>query len=347
MDWLQNHLGSMGYLGDYYIPQSSGGGSGASESKRIAGEEQIRKKAKDLNPVDVYTEEYGYPRLQKFFEWEQFLDYVDWSGKEHRRRSHWTGQMAKKHTMTWNFEEAMNLARYGWREGLEKAKNLEKIDFQITETFQQNYDIKTQYNVAGGAVNIGRYLSGMPDCMRCMHISNYHSLPARIQKVFIISDYAIDTNPNEILQHGYKVYQIINALEMANIQTDITLAFGVNKWCMYYQNDYDFYETYINIKKTEDVIYPEKMIFCVAHPSMFRRLVFSEEEKNSYFIREKFHFHYDDGEFGYGKHVKSWKPPYPMTKGALVIPRLDQKEEMEHLMNKVQRLIQSQYDKIM
>ena len=209
----------------------------------------------------------------------------------------------------------------------------------------KNYDIKTKYDIAGGAVNIGRYLSGVPDCMRCMHVSNEHSLPARVQKIFIIANTHKDITANQILYHGYKIYQMIEALEMANIQTDITLAFSTNKEIMHSEQDYYFYETYIKIKKPEDVMYPEKMLFCVAHPSMLRRLILSERERNSHYIRSIFKFYYDGGP-GYGRYIKAWMPPYHMLKDALVIPDLIHEDKMTGVIDDVKNLIQSQYDKI-
>ena len=349
MDYNDFCIDPMKYAGDFWFPTydsfALSGGGGKGKNKRPIGAEQIRKKDKDWKPEIIRTDEYLYPRIQKFYEWEQFLDWVDWSGKEYRRISQRTTRAAYNNTLTWNFQEAMNLARYGWAEGLEKIKELDKLDLSINESFQQNYDIKTKYDIAGGAVNIGRYLSGVPDCMRCMHISNEHSLPARVQKIFIIGNIHMNITANQILHHGYKIYQIIEALEMANVQTDITLAFGVNKNIMHSEHDYYFYETYIKIKKTEDVMYPEKMLFCVAHPSMFRRLRPSERERNSYLIRDLYKFYYD-GTPGYGTYIPEWMPPYNLTKGALVIPDLIHEDKMTGVIDDVKNLIQSQYDKI-
>lgn len=353
MDYNSLCFDPMKYAGDFWFPTYdsfalSGGGSGSKDKiKRPVGMEQIRKKDKDWKPEVIETDKYNYPRTQKFYEWEQFLDWVDWSGKEYRRASQRTSRGTYNGTLTWSFQEAMNLARYGWVEGLEKIKKLDKLDLPINETFQQNYDIQTEYDIAGGAVNIGRYLSGVPDCMRCMHISNEHTLPARVQKIFINGIYHKDISTNKVLQHGYKIYQIIEALEMANIQTDITLAFGVNKHIMYSNYDYDFYETYIKIKKPEDVMYPEKMLFCVAHPSMLRRLVFSEWERNPYFVRSLYKFYDDDDpEGGYGSYIKEWMPPYNLTKDTIVIPDLIHEDKMTGVIDDVKNLIQSQYDKI-
>lgn len=348
MDYNDFSMDAMKYAGDFWFPTYDslalfdGGGNG--KSKRQAGQEQIKHKDKNWRPEIIENNDYDYPRIQKFFEWEQFLDYCDWDGAEHRRRSHWTGETARKHTGTYDFQQAMDLARYGWVDGLKQIDKFEKLEFPTRESFQQNYEIQTQYDIAGGSVNIGRYLSGMPDCMRRMNVSKAHNLPARVQKIIAIIGYNIGTYPFEIMQHGYKVYQIINALEMANIQTDITLAHAANKWYRHNPHDNYMYETYIKIKDSTDIIYPEKVLFCVAHPAMLRRLIFSEQERNSHSIRATFHFYWENGEWGYGHGYKEWCPPFPMMKDTLIIPSFENTAEMNELIVKVQNLINSQYE---
>ena len=142
MDYNSLCIDPMKYAGDFWFPTydsfALSGGGGKGKNKRPVGMEQIRKKDKDWKPEVIETDKYNYPRTQKFYEWEQFLDWVDWSGNEYRRASHRTSRGTYNGTLTWSFQEAMNLARYGWVEGLEKIKKLDKLDLPINETFQQN-----------------------------------------------------------------------------------------------------------------------------------------------------------------------------------------------------------------
>lgn len=403
MDWLQQHLGSLGYAGDFYIPQSGGGNNNnqgnrkgnskdsdkgrdtdgnktstngsntaSTQTKRSPGAEQIKTKQIDCSPIVVKGVIDGYPRIEKFFDWEQFLEYVDWNSPQlhnvkkilknlnidvslfNTRRSQKQTQEGYEVTNTWSFEEAMELARYGWKDGLEKVQELEKIHFPLKDCLQQNYEIQTRYNVAGGAVNIGRYLSGVPDCMRSMHIQSGHSLSSRVQKIFIIGDFHKGISTRKVIEHGYKVYQIVQALEMVNIQTEITMVFQTCKWDCWHETeekieaDFEFYETYIKIKDSMDIIYPEKLLFCVAHPSMFRRLVFSEWERNPISVRAKFHFYgyCENSDEGYGHAIHTWNPPREYTKNALVIPGITDEydDPLDDVLPKVKRMIKSQYE---
>lgn len=343
MDWLKNHLGSMGHAGDFYIPNPAGAGSGKSKTK-IPGQEQIKIQDNNLPPRVIETDKYNFPRIQKFFEWEQFLNWVDWNGREHKRASQRTDLEFYQRTLTWSFREAMNLARYGWIDGLQQLKSIPDTEFPIKQIFQQNYNLQTRYDIAGGSVNIGRFLSAAPDCMRRISSTQNHALPSRIQKVIILCDSDKDTQPNAILKHGFTAYQIINALERANIQTEITLAYHANKDYMRNRHDYFVYETYIKIKEPTDIIYPEKLLFCLAHPSMFRRLVLSEHERNPWNIRDIFHFYPSlDHSGSYGKYLPEWLPPKPMLQDTLLIQGVLQ-SDTNKLIKEVETMIEQQYE---
>lgn len=344
MDWLENHLGSLGYAADFYVPRNCGAGDNGAQEKRIAGEEQTRKKINYGKPRVVQTDKYDFPRIQKFFEWEQFLDYIDWRGREKERLSQNTSQVRYNRALTACFQDAMKLARYGWVDGLLAVKSMQKIDVPMKQIIQQTFNMECRYDVAGGSVNIGRYLVGMPDCMRHPSSVLGHNLSARIQKVLILCSYDSKTQVDAVMNHGFMIYQIINALEQANIQTEITLVFHANKDAMYANDDYYTYETYIKIKEPTDTIYPEKLLFCLAHPSMLRRLVFSEWERNPRDVRKLFHFYSDSDNDGYARYIPSWLPPEYMLKDTLVIPNIANAQDTDQMIARVQNMIKSQYE---
>ena len=339
MDWLSEHLGSMGYAGDFYISESGNGGGGGSKTNRSAGQEQIRNPDDFNEPIKKTNTESGFPRTQRFFTWEQFLSYVDWRGKNYRRTSQMTSAKHHDRTLTHNFQEAMNLAKYGWPAGLRHMKDIDKkIIFTPQEQMGLHYEQTSEYDVAGGSVNIGRYLMGMPDCMRHVKAPVEHVFPSRIQKIIVIDGTNAITQTDEIIKHGFTVYQIIEALELVNIRTELTV---VHSSCS--NDEYDFFETYIKLKSPEDIIYPEKIIFALAHPSMFRRLVFSSWEKEPYSIR--IHWGFSDHR-NYGYYISEWMPPQSLTKDALIIPGYDHKEQMQKVLSQVKSMIKSQYEKV-
>lgn len=341
MPTIPDGLLTIGGMRQHYRLVSNGSRGGADgdndnfTQKHNPGDEQLRR-PKYGPPRVVKTDKYYYPRLQKFYEWEQFLDWVDWRGRENTRTSHRTDYDWRNRTMTDDFPAAMNLARFGWSDALWRIHDLEKIDLPLCPTLLQSYDIHTEYNIAGGAVNIGRYLAGMPDCMRAMRISNAHTLPTRIQKILIANDPCVEDSNLNIMQDGYAIYQIIEAMERANIRTELTWVSAPNKfyWAL---NEHDFYECYIKLKRAGEPIYPERLLFQLAHPAMKWRLVISERERNPFKIRFKY---FDENCLG--TKIEGWRPPADMMRDTLVI----YSGCVQEAVFAAAAMINSQYDKI-
>lgn len=296
MPTIPDGLLSIGGL--LYHPGSMFGGGGNGNDNQnnkstcqpnTPGMEQVRHHT-STPPRVVETKDCAYPRLQKFYEWEQFLDWVDWRDHPSRRRSMQPeSELYFAPTLTPDFDAAMRLARFGWHD-------YDRFSSDITEMplvqFSPIDHISHRYDIAGGAVNIGRYLAGAPDHMRRMEITNQFSLPARSIKIMVHGSFTWATDIRHTIQCGYNIYKLINTLEMANIRTEVI--YTTVSDCVFGNNrkKYGTYETYVTIKRPQAPLYPEKLLFALAHPSFLRRLVFSEHERNPSDIRKKFHFYY-------------------------------------------------------
>ena len=66
--------------------------------------------------------------------------------------------------------DAVDLARNGWPEGWRRMKALRDAIFAKMAS-QVQRDV-VQFRIAGGAVNVGRFLSGRPDCFAARVRSN-------------------------------------------------------------------------------------------------------------------------------------------------------------------------------
>ena len=66
--------------------------------------------------------------------------------------------------------EAIELARNGWPEGWQRMKALRDAIFARMAS-QVHRDVM-QFRIAGGAVNVARFLSGRPDCFMARVKSN-------------------------------------------------------------------------------------------------------------------------------------------------------------------------------
>ncbi|MCM1294499.1 MAG: hypothetical protein NC311_02985 [Muribaculaceae bacterium] len=269
---------SIGFMSDCFLPADA-------RKKRIARIEYcIKQYDKSLQEVDKN------PRMICHqYDWGQFLEYVNWHGNEDKRASQrnylfndWCG--------TKTFQEAMDLARNGWNDLDKIIPNVQRFPLPKIKSVS---DMVCRYNVAGGAVDIGRYLAGMPDCMRHMAVNDEFMRPAKCMKLLFTFDIHCGYSAMQLASAGYRAYEMVDMMESANIHTEVVfhvrdqaMALGVErKPCCT-----GIYDVYVTVKKPDEVLNLSRIMFAMAHPSMLRRLVFSEMERNPQDVIKQFLF---------------------------------------------------------
>lgn len=221
--------------------------------------------------------------------WHQFLDYVDWRGKESKRDSQ-SWDFAGGIVGTETFQEAMDLARYGWN-GLDKI--IPSVQRFPLPKIKSVADMVWRYHVAGGAVDIGRYLADIPDCMRRMNADYEFMRPAKCIKVLFTFDMHCGYSPMQLAAAGYRAYEMVEVMEGANIHTELVYHVRVmavssglkrKRYCT------GIYDVYVTVKKSNEVLNLSRIMFALAHPSMLRRLILSEMERNPQDVIKQFLF---------------------------------------------------------
>lgn len=278
---------SIGFMLDcFYMPNMS---SNFFHSRILHAMKDYEKKAQVLidNPR----------KIEHHYEWEQFLDYVDWHGNENMRSSH--GVSIEKHMFsgTDNFTTAMHMARHGW-DGL--ADLLARTPVRETPKFNAVTDFSVRFNVAGGAINIGRYLAGLPDCMYGIASPRHLTRPQKVQKILFTFDMNCSYPATTLAAVGLETYNIAESLEMANIRTEIIWHMRVTSnvsLCQQVRHTTGIYDVYVTLKHANQPLQFNRHMFAIAHPSFLRRLVFSEMERNAPDVIRQFGFRVN---YGYG-----------------------------------------------
>ena len=222
-------------------------------------------------------------KIEKYFSWEEFLDYVNWQPDNADTASHDTSTEYRSWNGTKSFKHALNLAKYGWKEILNQIKQIELDDLDI----HNNINLwESRYEVVGASVDIGRYNMGVPDCMMRQNQyinNNFHNNP-KFVNIVVNTAYSANVGKKTVINHGIKVLNVMNTLEMNNVKTRIILLDNT-------QNQFhDLWRVFIKIKDFEDIFYLEKLLFPIAHPSFLRRLLFSAAEREPEDIRDRYGF---------------------------------------------------------
>ncbi|NVN96672.1 hypothetical protein HXX01_00220 [Candidatus Nomurabacteria bacterium] len=180
--------------------------------------------------------------------------------------------------LTW--EQAKRMAINGWREGMtEIEKYRAKILPIIAEKVLRPLQV---YSIAGYCVDVGSFLANEPECFIAREYEE-RNYPGRIYKIVCSISFSWGIKPETIIQRGAMVCALIDAIEYAGHRAEVICndAMSVGQYEEHRQGkqkDNGWLEFSVIVKKASQPLELSDLAFCLAHPSMLRRIMFSAAE---------------------------------------------------------------------
>lgn len=213
--------------------------------------------------MEIINKSLHFDDLHEF--WNYAFQDSDANEKASRDESDikWTGGL------TW--EEAKAMALTGWVEGMKKiekyrASILPFIASKILRPYPTN-------SMVGYCVDVGSYLSNQPECFfnREYHERNF---PGKIFKIVCSISFSAAISPETIIQRGAMVCALIDAIEYAGHRAEVICNDAS-------RNEIGGrFEVSLVVKKSHQPLEMTDLAFCLAHPAMLRRIMFSVAELN-------------------------------------------------------------------
>ena len=219
--------------------------------------------------------------INKHLEFEDLYSFWAYAFQESRARrrdsrydspSDWNGNVS--------WEATKELAIRGWDEGLDEIDKLAaEISPQITDKVIK---ATPKYQVAGYNVDVGRYLSGDPECFQVKNAEVDVGVGKVVTLVCSISFSCVIT-ASVIIQRGAMICALVDALEAAGNRVEVVC----NDASSYLGNSASrsgenkssgWFEVDVCVKKPEEALNMIELAFCLAHPAMLRRMMFSAAE---------------------------------------------------------------------
>jgi hypothetical protein len=180
--------------------------------------------------------------------------------------------------LTW--EHAKQMARSGWQEGMQEIdKYRAKIVPIITEKVLRPKQI---YSVAGYNVDVGSFMANEPECFisREYEERNY---PGQIYKIVVSISVSASIEPETIIQRGAMICALIDAIEFAGHRAEVICNFAVSAGNSEIDKqgknkELGWFEVSVTVKKTSQPLEMSDLAFCLSHPAMLRRIMFSAAE---------------------------------------------------------------------
>jgi hypothetical protein len=201
--------------------------------------------------------------------------------------------------------KAIVLARHGWPDGAAQAKRL-LADLELPP-IQETHSV-TQYDVTGSYVDIGEYVQGTPECMVAFQEDKR---AVRFLHIVVSGYYAAIQDSEEVMRRGVAIVAVIDALESRGIRCSVELL----------TRFHPTFEVSVRLKETTDPLNLDVLAFAVAHPAMFRRVLFGVADAQPDETRNRLGFRTG---CGYGQVI-----PLEQSEGVLLFQSMRRSERWD------------------
>lgn len=213
-------------------------------------------------------------------------------------------------TGTHSMEEAMELLFHGWEDGAKQLKN--KLDAKVNVN-NNGYRNKAFYDIAGFQCSVPRYLQGIPTNM----INNKRVVQK--QKVVNITKdfgYSGATSTQTMMRESVKFLQAVDKLEKQGVRCNVFVSVVTRSG-----KSKGYIDIRVKVKDSSQRMNLKQLAFPLAHPSMFRRIVFALIERLE-----------DCKLFGHGYgQCTNWEDVKHLYKGEYYVPRNVMEQEITNI----------------
>lgn len=172
--------------------------------------------------------------------------------------NHWAGA---------SHDDARTMARNGWSEQLSEAIEAAESAVKLCEQEHNQFTFAPVFDVAGGTVDVARFLAGEPECM----VDYPLTVTSKVGRVITLCAgvcYSFAISADSIIRRGQYITALALALSRLGHNTELWADISIGK-------GKKVIRLRVLVKGANDVIDPAKVLYAFAHPSMLRRLGFA------------------------------------------------------------------------
>lgn len=216
----------------------------------------------------------------------------------------------------WSFKKTLQRARgEGYSEALPEVEQLVSHVEKTVDTDRHISTFESRFDVAGAEVDMGRFLSGEPECM-------VESSPIRIARkgrcvrIVVPVAYSAFTDPAVVRARGAAIVALCDILARAQHPLEVWAVLACSG-----DAGKSRYVPAVLVQAADQPLDMGRIMLALAHPSMFRRLGFSFGEHESVEVRQHFGYH-ERGGYGYPSWEAKASDLPPADGETIVLPWL-------------------------
>lgn len=224
--------------------------------------------------MKVITEKVGTKshRLEVFDSLHEMVDYAKANPLSKRKssdeKSDWRTDWAKSASL----DEAVAMAHVGYAEVRPQVESLMEImEERLAERFGNRF--VTEYAVSGGTVDIGKFVTGEPECM-LEWVSEPAASMGRVVKVAVAGTASSSIKPEDMIRRGTAVVALLDTLHKLGV--------GLELWwdSTITGSDRRDHSTVVKLHDSSNPLDIDDLMWAVCHPSMLRRMTFGVQERS-------------------------------------------------------------------
>lgn len=178
---------------------------------------------------------------------------------------------------TKSMDQALDLAIHGWSEKLpELDQQLSDLDDKLGQEMPEE-SWHPHFDVAGGMVDVDRFLSGEPECMIDWH-SEMTDQGKRHVRILVNTSKACGISTSAIIKNGVTICALINQLHKMGYGIELETVNGIAAR----SGGTARLTIFTTIKQSADQLDLGQILFCLAHPSFLRRFIFCVMDHTQY-----------------------------------------------------------------
>ena len=206
--------------------------------------------------------------MNKYLQFDDLQDFWAYSFRESNARI----KSSRKTKSDWygnvSWEEAKTLAVCGWFEGLEEISKVKvELSEMITSKIEKQFP---EYGIAGGILDVATFLTSDPEYFLVKAPVEFEQ-SGKIIKIVCSVSFSSAIESSVIIQRGIMICALVDALEMSGYRCEIFV-----NGTFYYSKAK--LEIEVCLKKASQSLSMIEAAFCLAHPAMWRRMMFSVAE---------------------------------------------------------------------
>lgn len=169
--------------------------------------------------------------------------------------------------------DAAELATLGWADGARQAKGmLDKVELTLPHETVTPYSV-TYQDVQGAYVDIGLAMQGIPECMVDFREDTRRE---RFIDIYVAGNYAGGRGTDEIMRRGIAIAALVDALESRGVRCGVTVVTS-NRTSA--KGKRGLWRLDVCLKRPNDALNLDTLVFALGHPAYARRLVFAVKER--------------------------------------------------------------------